>query len=183
MSETEFPAPGAGAGINSQIEAHRAKPVVLHNSRIVCWTILAIGISAAFMALCMVIVVLTEIFPLSDLTAGKGLSAFQWALGALAMGSMCPWLWNMGRTMACYRVRLDSRGVDFVLGSRKKPQELFLSWDQVASVKHQRIGNIQYYFVHGTNGSEARFNSYTFFRPKKVARLIAERAGLVILEA
>jgi hypothetical protein len=183
MSATEFPAPGAGAGINSQIEAHRSKPVVLHNSRILCWTILAISISTAFMVLCMVLYVLTEIFPLSALTVGKGFSAFQWALGALVMFSMCPWLWQMGRTMASNRVRLDSHGVDFILGSRKKPQELFLAWDQVASVKHQRIGNLQYYFVHGSDGSKATFNSYTFFRPRRVARLIAERAGHPIQEA
>ena len=41
----------------------------------------------------------------------------------------------------------------------------------------------QQYFVQGTDGSEARFSSYTFFRPKKVARLIAARTGLTIQEA
>jgi hypothetical protein len=37
--------------------------------------------------------------------------------------------------------------------------------------------------VIGKDGSEARFSSYTFFRPKHVLRLIAERTGLAIQEA
>ena len=183
MSATEFPSPGPGAGINSQIEINRSKPVVLRNSRLLCWVTLAGSVFTLIMAVCMVLLVLTQVFPLSDLNSDKGWSAFRWSLSACAMGYMCPWLWQMGRTMANYQVRLDSRGVDFILGTKKKPQELFLTWDQIAAIKHKRVGNVQQYFVQGTNGSEARFNSYTFFRPRKVARLIAARTGQDIQKA
>jgi hypothetical protein len=73
--------------------------------------------------------------------------------------------------------------VNFNLGTRKKPSDLFLAWDQITAIKHKRIVNVQQYIVQGKDGSEARFSSYTFFRPKHVLRLIAERTGLAIQEA
>ena len=65
-------------------------------------------------------------------------------------------------------------------GTKKNPSDLFLAWDQIAAIKFKRIGNAQQYYVLGKDGSEARFSSYTFFRPKKIARLIADRTGLTI---
>ena len=93
---------------------------------------------------------------------------------------MCPWLWKMGRAMLGYQILFDSRGVNFNLGSKKKPSDLFLAWDQIAAIKYKRVGNVQQYFVQGRDGSEARFSSYTFFRPRKIARMIADRTGLTI---
>jgi hypothetical protein len=92
-------------------------------------------------------------------------------------------LWNLGRAMAGYQVKLDSRGVDFNLGTKKKPANLFMEWGQIAAIKQRRAGNAQQFWVEGTDGSEARFSSYTFFRPKQVARLIAARTGLAIQKA
>jgi hypothetical protein len=183
MNGSEFPAPGSGAGINAQIDVDRAKKVNLRNSRIFCWMTMGIGVSALIMAVCMLLFVITLLFPLSGLNADRGLSAFQWALGAFGLGSMGPWLWQMGRTMAGYHVLLDSRGAHFSLGTRKKPQELFLAWDQICAIKHKRAGNAQLYMVQGTDGSQASFTSYTFYRPRKVARLIAARTGIAIQEA
>jgi len=180
MSEREFPAAGPGAGINSQIGAERAKPVVVRNSRFLIGVTLLGSVAALVMSLCMVLVALSLVFPVAGLDSDKGWGAFRWALAAVAMGSMCPWLWQMGRAMADYQVRLDSRGVDFQLGTKRKPQELFVPWDQIAAIRHKRVGNNKLYFVTAANGSEARFSSYTFFRPKKVARLIAARAGQTI---
>jgi hypothetical protein len=54
--------------------------------------------------------------------------------------------------MINYKVKLDERGVVFNTGTKKKPGKLF----------------------------SATFTSYTFLRPGKVARMIAERAGLTI---
>jgi hypothetical protein len=180
---TEFPAPGPGAGINSQIEINRATPVVLRNSKFLVAVTMTGSCVAAIFAVCMVLMVFSLVFPLSALNAARGWSALKWAISTLAMVYMCPWLWNLGRAMAGYQVRLDSRGVDFNLGTKKKPSNLFLTWDQIAAIKHKRVGNAQQYFVQGIDGSEARFSSYTFFRPKKVARLIAARTGLTIQEA
>jgi hypothetical protein len=175
MSTTEFPAPGPGAGINSQIESIRAIPVVLHNSRLLIGVTMIGSLFAGFFAICMVLMVFSVLS-----SSGNALSAAQWGCGALIFGYMCPWLWKLARAMAGYRVSLDSRGVEFNLGTRKKPGNLFLAWEQISAIKHKRVGNAQQYWVLGSDGSEARFSSYTFFRPKKVARLIAERTGLAI---
>ena len=183
MSTTEFPAPGPGAGINSQIEFNRAQPVILRNSRFLIGVTLFGSLTAAIFAVCMVLMVVSLVFLSGGLNADTGWSAFRWAIGALAMSYMAVRLWNLGRAMAGYRVVLDSRGVDFNLGTKKKPSYLFLAWDQITAIKHKRVGNGQQYFVQGTDGSEARFSSYTFFRPKKVARMIADRTGLAIQKA
>ena len=85
--------------------------------------------------------------------------------------------------MADHRVTMDSRGAIFNLGTKKQPADLFLAWDQIAAIWHKRVGNAQQYYVQGKDGTQARFSSYTFFRPKHVARLIAERTGLAIQKA
>jgi hypothetical protein len=82
--------------------------------------------------------------------------------------------------MANYTVKMDDRGVDFNLGTKKKPVELFMAWDNVASVEQKRVGNAQQFTITGKDGSFARFSSYTFVRPKKIARMIAERVGQTI---
>jgi hypothetical protein len=183
MSTSEFPElnPGAAdAGTTAQTARDRAKPMVLRNSRILCWLTMGIGICALCAAACMAIMFFTELFPIGALSFTRGLSALQWGLGAVALGSMCPWLWAWGRMMENYAVKLDERGVDFNLGTKKQPEELFMGWEQVDSIEQKRVGNAQQFTVRGTDGSMARFSSYTFMRPKKVARVIAERAGKTI---
>ena len=183
MSTTEFPPPGPGAGINSQVAANRAKQAVLRNSRFLCWVTMSGSFFAAIMCVCMVLIVFSFAFPTSELTADRGWHAFKWGIGALSMGFICPRLWSLGRAMADYQVLLDNRGVTFNLGTKRKPSDLFLAWEQIDAIKHRRNANVHQYYVLGKNGSEARFSSYTFFRPKKVARLIADRTGLAIQKA
>ena len=183
MSTTGFPAPGPGAGITSQIAMLRATPVVLVNSRFLIGVTMICSILFAFFAVCMVLMVFSIFSTGGGASGGNLYNAFWWGLGTLAFGYGCPRLWNLSRAMAGYRVTLDSRGVNFNLGTKKKPSDLFLAWDQIAAIKHKRVGNAQQYYVQGRDGSEARFSSYTFFRPKKVARLIAERTGLAIQKA
>jgi len=183
MSTTEFPVAGPGAGVTSQMEFNRSKPVVLRNSRFLCWVTMSGSFFAAIMAACMVLMVISRLFLSGALNGSLALSAIEWGVAALAMGFMCPRLWALGRAMAGYQVDLDGRGVKFSLGTKKKPAELFLAWDQIAAIKYRRTGNVQQCWVEGTDGSEATFSSYTFFRPKKVARMIAERAGLAIAKA
>jgi hypothetical protein len=183
MSATEFPVPGPGAGVNSQIEVNRAQPLLLRNSRLLIGATLIMSLLAAVIAICLLLLAMSLLFPLSELTIDRAWSASLWVLYAAISGCSCPWLWSLGRAMAGYRVRLDSHGVEFNLGTKKKPSDLFLAWDQISAIKHRRVGNAQQYLVQGTDGSEAIFSSYTFFRPRKVARLIAARTGLAIQKA
>ncbi len=175
MSTTEFPVPGPGAGVTSQIEVNRATPVVVRNSRFLCLVTMSGSFFAAIMAVCMLLMVFS-VFS----SGGNLLTAAQWGFGALALGYMCMWLWKMGKAMLGYQVLLDSRGATFNLGTKKRPSDLFLAWDQVAAIRYGRVGNLQQCRVQGNDGSEARFSNYTFFRPKKIARMIAVRTGLTL---
>jgi hypothetical protein len=182
MSTTGFPAPGPGAGITSQIAMHRATPVAIQNSRLLLAITMICSIIFAAFAACMVLMVFS-IFSSGGTVGGNLYNAIRWAAGALAFGYWCPWLWKLTRAMANYRATMDIRCVNFNLGTKKRPSDLFLAWDQIAAIWHKRVGNAQQYYVQGRDGSEARFSSYTFYRPKLVARLIAERTGLPIQEA
>ena len=183
MSTTGFPAPGPGAGITSQIAMNRATPVVLLNSRFLIAVLMISSILAAVFAVCMVLMVFSIFSSGGGASGGNLYNALWWGAGALAFGYGRPWMWKLSRAMANYRVTMDIRGVVVNLGTKKQPSDLFLAWDQIAAIRHKRIGNAQQYWVIGRDGSEARFSSHTFFRPKKVARLIQERTGLAIQEA
>ncbi len=134
-------------------------------------------------AVCFVLVVFSVFSTGGGSSGGNFFSALRWGFGALAFGYACPRFWNLSRAMANHKATMDSNGVMFNLGTKKRPADLFLAWDQIAAIRHKRVGNAQQYWVRGKDGSEARYSSYTFFRPKKVARLIAERTGLAIQQA
>jgi hypothetical protein len=178
MSDAEFPL--QGAGVNARIEESRARTLEYRNSRVLCWITMFGSIVGAFMALCMAIMVISVLTSPDASGFDKVARSVKWGGSALLMVYGCMWLWSMGRVMLHYRVRFESLGVTFRLGTRKKPEELFLAWEQIATIRQKRIGNAQQFWVLAKNGSEVRFSSYTFFRPTKVARMVAERTGLTI---
>jgi hypothetical protein len=183
MGTLQFPAPGSasspGTGITSEIASKRATAVVLRNSRIgIAFTYIG-SIVFAFFAICMALMVFS-VLSSGGLSAGNAYNAFWWGFGALACGYTCPRLWMLARRGTDYEVQMDGRGANFILGTKKQPSNLFLAWDQIAAIQRKRVGNAQQFTVFGKDGSQARYSSYTFFRPVKVARLIAERTGLQI---
>jgi hypothetical protein len=92
------------------------------------------------------------------------------------------YMWKQGNRMAFYQVGLENEGVRVRLGTEEGPQEQFFVWDQIAAVRYWRVANVQYGSVVGKDENVVEWSSYTFFRPKKVARLIAARAGQRIQE-
>ena len=183
MGASEFPNPNTPRMrgiVNAQIEANRAWVVVAHNSRIYIGTIFLIGLSSALIGICAVLMAFSLIFPISAFTVARGLSAAQWGFSGILMVSMCPFLWKMARKLAYCSARLDSNGVQFNLGTRRAPDQLFMPWDQITAIQQHRVGNAWQFTIQGADGSYAQYSSYTFLRPKKVARLIAERTGLAI---
>jgi hypothetical protein len=189
MSTSEFPEagqvpePGQAvpvAGAAFQIAGRSAHVVVLHNSRIVCWFTIAIGVIGSIFGVCMMLMVFTLVFPLSAISFMRVLAACQWGGGGLLMCLMLPWTWTWSTKMLHANVKLDAQGVDFKLGTKKRPLAVFMAWEQVAAVKQRRVGNVMEYSFLGKDGSRAAFTSLTFFRSKRVARMIAEHAGLTI---
>jgi len=178
MGTPGFPASGPGAGITSQIEMNRATPMVFRNSRLGIGMIYVLSVVMAFLAFCMAIMVM------SVLSSGGGFTnVFWWGVGALGFGYGCPLWWIRARGMTGYSVTLDGRGANFNLGTKKKPSGVFFAWDEIAAITRKRVGNSQQYSVQAKDGREARFGSYTFLSPGKVASLIAERTGLAIQKA
>ncbi len=178
MGTPEFPASGPGAGTTSQIESNRAKPIVFRNSRFGIGAIYVMSVVMGFFAICMAIMVM------SVLSSGSGLmNAFWWGVGTFGFGYGCALWWTRARGMTGYSVTLDDRGANFNLGTKKKPLGVFFAWDQIAAITRKRVGNSQQYSVQTKDGREARFGSYTFLSPGKVAGLIAERTGLAIQKA
>jgi len=181
MSATPVPLPGAG--IDSQMALARATPIVWRNSKLLCVAIMLLGMAAAFIGICLLIVGLTVIFPVSHMTVSRAMNGLLWMLGAIWVGGQCPQLWALGRAMMHYHVVLDERGATFNLGTKAKPSDLFLPWDQIAAIQYRRAGNNKRFYVEAKDGSKAIFSFYTFFRPKKVAQLISDRTGLPIQKA
>ncbi len=183
MSASEFPEPsqsGMAAGMTAEIAAHRARTVDLHNPRFLCWTAMVCGILAAPLGICMMLEGGSLLFPVSAITVRTAVAAGQWILGGFLMCMTCPWAWQWGTRILGLHVKLDARGVDFKLGTKKRPSDLFLAWEQVAAVQQKRVGTAQEYTVLGKDGSRASFTSNTFYRSQRIARMIAERAGLTI---
>lgn len=170
----------ANVGTTSTMEAARAKCVVMRNSRILVGVVFLGSLFAAFGAVCFALIGLDALLPMNGLHWDRVFNALMWGVAALSTATSCPWLWKMGRSMAYNEARLDLRGVDFRFGTKKKSDELFLAWDQITAIRYSRSGNNQVYRVAGSDGSEATFTSYTFFRPKKLAKLIAARTGRAI---
>jgi hypothetical protein len=168
------------AGITSEVAAHRARTVVLHNSRLVCILTMAMGVICAFLGVCMMLMIVSLLTPLSAIGFMRVLAAAQWGLGGVVFVMGCPALWKWGLRMLHKRVKMDERGVDFVLGTKKEPIELFMPWENIASITQKRVDNGQQFTVTGADGSFAQFSSTSFFRPMRVARMIAERAGVGI---
>jgi hypothetical protein len=183
MSATDLQQPSqpvATVGVTADLDALRAHSITLHNSLVGCGVMFLLSISAMFIGLCMVLIAIPMLFPIHNLTFGGGLAAAQWMVGGAGMMYLCPALWKWSAAMAHKHVKLDARGADFQLGTKKTPVQVFLPWDQITSVEQKRVGNAKQFTVKASDGSYAQFSSYTFFRPRKVARMIAERAGLTI---
>ena len=52
----------------------------------------------------------------------------------------------VGRQNARAHVKLDARGVDFNLGTKKKPSEMFVAWDSWRG-RAEALGNIRQYTI------------------------------------
>lgn len=182
MSEMEFPAAGVRVGMDAHLQSLRAHSMVARNSRIFVALTYIGSVIAAVLGVLILLIIGSRLFPVQpepwsfDRVAG----AASWAFWACAFFSMSPWLWNRASVMARHSIRMDARGVEFDLGTGKKHVKLFLAWENITAIRHKRIQGGQQYTVVAFDGSYAMFTSFTFFRPKKIARLIAARCGLTI---
>jgi hypothetical protein len=104
------------------------------------------------------------------------------SIGAAFTVGLSAYMWNQGGRMAFYQVAFENEGLRFRLGTEQNPQEEFFAWEQIAAVEYKRVVNTQYGSVVGKDNRVVQFSSYTFFRPKKLVKIIAARAGQSIRE-
>ena len=169
------------AGISPQIESLRVRPVLLRNSRVLIVLTFFSSIAALCIGTCMAILAISSVFPLHTINFDRISAAALWGFGAWLMAMSQVFLWLQGHLMSRCSVLLDSYGVHFKLGATADAKEVFMPWNGIEAVHYKRIPNAQKFMVLGTDTSAVTFTSYSFYRPKRVARLIAERAGVPLL--
>jgi hypothetical protein len=171
----------AGSGVGQQLHLVGERPTLLRNNRVLIFLTYTGSIAALLISLCMVFVALTAIFPLSAMNLDRFAAAALWLLGAWMAAMSQVFLWRQGNLLAHCSVALDNYGAHFKLGNTENAKEVFMPWDGIAAVHYKRIQNALKFTILGTDTSTVTFTSYAFYRPKRVARLIAERAGLPLV--
>jgi len=159
------------------------EPVTIRNSLCLIGAMLLFSVVSFMTAVTMVILALTELFPLSGYTVGRALGILSWLVGCSISASLGSSIWQASLNMAHSEARLDAQGVCFRLGTKKKPKEDYFHWKEIAAVRHRRGGNNQCYGVFSRDGRVVEFSGFAFFRPKKLARQIAAGCGQTIEEA
>jgi hypothetical protein len=164
------------------MENHTAKTAVFRNDWFLTAFLFTASLLSFVFALGMLVLTLNLAFPLHGYTWDRGISVFQCAIGTFFSLVTGLSLWVQGLKMAHYQARLDDRGVDFRMGTKKYPHETFFAWDQIAAVRHWRVAGSNCYAVVGRDNRVFEFTAYVFFRPRKIANRIAAHIGQPIEE-
>lgn len=170
-------------GIDRHLMAIRIRPVVIRNSRILIGLALAGGVAAFPTSIGLGVMCCLNIFtePAGRNTLDRFAVAALCALGAWLMAATCVYLWRLGDIMAYCAVRLDSYGAHFRLDSVRDSKETFIAWEDISAVRYKHIAGEQKVTIQGTGDVSAVFTSNLFYRPRKIAQLIASRAGLPVM--
>lgn len=157
-------------------------PVTFRNSRF----LIAITIIGAIIGLCMAVgmllIALTQVISWRSHAWDSSLSIVSWFFAAFCSAGIALFVWRIGLTMCHSEARLNSEGVDFRQDGANFEQKQFVEWNKIAAIRHTRSGNCQRYAVLSKDGSATEFTSYTFFRPRRLAKEIAHHCGQPIRE-
>ncbi len=152
-------------------------PAVFSNDKILLSAIALIGVVSMVLSVAMALLAIGEILPPRGFSIPGILSAATWLLCAVVTWQLGWVMWKLALRLAANHARFDSQGVDFEVGSRRKPEKWFMGWDQIAAIRYQRTGNSYVYWIVGKDGSSFQYTPYTFFRARKLAREISARCG------
>jgi hypothetical protein len=181
MIEAQNYALAQAAEIGRHQEPGSVRTALVRNSRVLIG-LTFLGSAAAFaICLCMAALSLSSIFPLHAINFDRAAAAFLWAVGAWIVAASNVFLWRQGRVMAHCSVLLDNHGAHFKLGDTNDAEEVFMPWNGIAAVHHKRIPDAQKFVILGKDTSIVTFTPNNFYRPRKLAHLIAARAGLPVL--
>ena len=169
------------SGIRRPIHLVDKQPTLLRNNRVLIFLTFLGSAAALGASLCMVIVALMYFFPLGEVNLDRFAAGALWGLGAWLMAMSQVFLWRQGHLMAHSSVLLDERGAHFRLGNSPSDKEVFMPWNGIEAVHYKRTEDTQKFTILGTDTNTVTFTSYSFYRPRRVARMIAEHAGLPLV--
>lgn len=178
-AQEQFLSPSTG--VRRPIHLVGQQPTLLRNNRVLIFLTFLGSIAALGLSLCMVAVALMSFLPFSALNLDRFSAGALWLLGAWLMAMSQVYLWRQGNLMANCSVLLDTRGAYFRLANGTNSKEVFMPWSEIEAVHYKRIENAQKFTILGSDTSTVTFMSHSFYRPRRVARLIAERAGLPLV--
>jgi len=170
-----------GAAVGQHIDLPGARPTLLRNNRVLIFLTYVGSVASLIISLSMVFFALTTIFPLGAMNLDRFAASALWVLGAWLMAMSQVFLWRQGRLMAHCSVLLDSYGAHFKLDHANDAEEVFMPWNGIEAVHYKRIPNAQKFTILGTDTNAVTFTSHAFYRPRRVAQLIAKRAGLPLV--
>jgi hypothetical protein len=136
------------------------------------WALVAIG----------AMMTISELIQLKSAGVWSVVAALQWLVFAYCFFLVGQMFWRLSVKAWNSRVILHSAGVSFHYPEAGGYKDFSMPWGVIDSVSHKRVGNYQTYTVHGNDGGYFTFNSYTFMRPKKIAKRIADACGKPIVE-
>lgn len=178
-AQEEFLAPSSA--VSQPIQLVDERPTLLRNNRVLIFLTYLGSIASLFISLSLVFIALSTIFPLGGITRDRLAAGALWVLGAWLMAMSQVFLWRQGNLMSHSSVLLDRFGAHFKLGNTVNEREVFMRWNEIEAVQYKRIENAQKFTILGTDLSAVTFTSNAFYRPRRVARMIAERAGLPLV--
>ncbi len=159
------------------MDAAPLKPIVFRNNWIFVALVFFAWLILAALALCFLIACIVNIFPLKNYDSNRLETLFLLLSLSLSATTIAASLWSLGRRMAHAQAHLDSRGVNFLLGTRNNSQQEFFAWDEIAAIQHNTRSWKRPYIVRAKENRYMQFNMFNFFRPSAVAHQIAAHAG------
>jgi len=152
------------------------QPIIIRNTWIVVALYLLAAAGLLFLAGCGAMMAIYEWF-LQKLSFFSILGGAQWGVAAWCFWLLAAQMFRVAMRTHFRQARLDEKGVDFRLGSRKKPITQYFAWNEIAAVMHRHLPMNQCYAVVAKDKRQVEFTLLTFFRAKKLAQLIADHVG------
>jgi hypothetical protein len=167
--------------VSRPIELAGERPMLLRNNRVMIFLTFLGSIAALCISVSMAIVAFMYFIPFGAINLDRFAAGALWGLGAWLMAMSQIFLWRQGHMLAHSSVLLDTDGAHFKLGNTEDAKVVFMPWNGIEAVHYKRIESVQKFTILGSDTSIVTFTSNSFYRPKRVARLVAERAGLPLV--
>jgi hypothetical protein len=159
------------------LDAATEKPIVFRNNWIFVSLVFLAWLLFVLLALSLLIATIVNIFPLAGYNYDRVESLFLLLSLSVAAATFALKLWTVARKMSHCAASLDSRGVDFLLGTKKNPLQQFFAWSDISSVQRNASRFKLSYTVLCKDGRSLEFNMLNFFRPAALAHQIAAHVG------